>query len=1157
MPPMGALDLLIGGNSASMYPGTSLTMPNMLNVSGAFPGMNGPSGMLAQLFMQPLLQGMLGPRYVPGQFSPRGNLYDFYQQQSQFNSMQKAIGAASEVDQNTYIKFAQGMSTMMGHRFTDDRARAARIMAHDIGAVTPLLSQMMPEMFDSLHGSRGSAQVMARSLYQGGRYMIDPVTGRQGLSADTVTSITDRARSMFWGPGSDPGQFNGLSAGRVGMLADELTRRGQLYPAMRREQMLTEIAREDVSRRMPGLKGADLDREIADTAGKLEKVGDDKVRNFQADRVLNRVKELSKVVGAVQDIFGELGRPDAPMNELLQGLQTLTQGGLQNLSGRQAEDMVRSFSNIARRTGVGLDNATALVAAGGQRAEQIGVNRILGANAAINSMAFGQAFGVNEGGITGFNRQSKEQMTAGAAKLMLGAAASGDANQLAAFLRMADTGMIKPKGELAAFASALREGQNEYSFGGVTKQTYMRPGEFISFMAKNGVNPNMLNMAIGQVGANQATINQYGLGNVSFDNQGVQFRQFMENSFRTTGTRLNINGKLMSEVSKFATSAMMDGMLTAEQRESPAALADVLRNKFKGRMTEEQIFQFSNMAVNNFDTMIRRNDKARGLYGNASSGMSFYSKQNRDTRRSIMIDNQVEGMIQSATAGLGRDNFTQRLADSILEAGPKTTMKDVLAKSLGAIPTDEVMAKLEEPMRNLQDAMAKVKATDNIKNPIERRKAAQARIEEVKSANTALQKMTKELNLDTGAAVSRKDITGIETLLKAGSGKGLLEMEEVTQALLNDDTSMEVLGPGGLKLGKSILSQKMAIEKAAAASGLAVDDFLKTKEGGKMLGNFQKTVADIGARLASPSKKKIGIDERKDIAKYNALRTESPRVTMERIRRSAGLLSGSMDKSMAGLEANGSFAGLAGASLREASSSLESLRNSVAADLNINPKDLTPEMFANALKNGGKLKEEDQIHLLNITAGSGVVGTGLSRLLGKNVSNEDVLAAANDYRRSSDPGSSTARRFLKGLGVVGKAADGAANAAFGMSGQSLTNLQQSAYALQSLRAKWGGNDITDKQFSKLLEKGDVKDEEEKALYAQATRGKAKELSDAIGSQDQAKLTNVMKMIADQREPTKVEIAGTTKVVGTLKLVGVDNPNATADIEAEMSTTGQP
>lgn len=1156
MPPMGALDLLIGGNSASMYPGTSLTMPNMLNFGQSIPGMNGPGGMLAQLFMQPMLQNMLGPRHLPGQFSPRGNLYDLYQQQNQFMSMQRAIGAASEVDQATYVKFAQGMSTMMGHRFTDDRARAARMMASDLGAVTPLISQMMPEMFDSLHGSRGSAQVMARSLYQGGRYMIDPVTGRQGLSAETVTAITDRTRSMFWGPGSDPNQFNGLSAGRVGMLTDELARRGQLYPAMRREQMMREIATQDVSRRLPGLKGADLDREIGDTMTKLEKVGDDKIRNFQGDRVLNRVKELSKVVSAVQDIFGELGRPDAPMNELLQGLQGITQGGLQNLSGRQAEDMVRSFSNMARRTAVGLDNATAMVAAGGQRASEMGVNRMLGATAAVQAMAFGQAYGVNEGGITGFNRKSKEEMTAGATRLMLGAAASGDANQLAAFLRMADSGAIKPRGELAAMAAALREGQNEYTFNGVTKQTYMRPGEFTQFMARNGVDPKLLSMYVSQVGANQAAVHQYNLGQVSFNNQAVQFEQLSRDSYRNTLSQLGVgNAALLDQVSQFAASTKL-GPMTAEERNNPEAMANALRKKFKGRLTEQQIINFSQMADPNLDTMMRRNPRVYGTIGGASSAQSYYSRQNRETYAAIMADNQVEGMYQSAMSGLNRHGVTQRIADSILEAGPNTGFKDMMANILGYVPTDDVLAAMQKPMDAVKAAAAKFREVDKIKAPQERLKAARARAAELQTAISGLKDAAQKNNLDTGAAVTQKDIAGVKAALAKGSGSGLLDMEELTQAMLNDDRTMEVLGPGGLKMGRNILSQKMAILKAASAAGLTVDDFLKTDEGGKMLNNFQKSVTEIGTRLANPSKEKIGIDERKELAKYNALRTESSKTTLERIRKSAGMAPGSMDKALAGLEANGAFAGLSGASLREASASLETLRNKVAADMKIDPKDLTPEMFAKALQNGGKLSDEDRVHLLNITAGSGVIGTGLSRLISKDVTKDDVIAAGNDYRRSNDPGSVAARRFLRGLGVAGGAADKAAGSAFGMTGQSLTNLSQSADALQALRAKWGGEKITNEDFSKRLAKGEAADETEKALIAQATRGKGKELSEAIGSNDQTKLDRVMKMIAEQRDPQKVEIAG-GKITGTLKIIGMDNPNATADIEADMSTTGQP
>lgn len=1151
MPPMGALDLLIGGNSASMYPGASLTLPNMLNMGNVIPGMNGAGGMMTQMFMQPLLQNMLGPRYAPGQFSPQGNLYDFYQQQQQFQSMQRAIKSAGEVDQGTYMKYAQGMSALMGHRFTDDRARSARIMAQDISAVTPMLAQMMPEVLDRLHGSRGSAQVMAQSLFAGGRYMIDPITGRQGMSSDSVTAITDRARGMFWGPGSDPNQFNGMSAGRVGMMVDELARRGQLYPAMRREQMVKEIATNEVTRKNPGLKGPAFDREIADTMDKLEKVGGDQIRNFQADKVLGRVKELSKVVGAMQDIFGALGRPDAPMSELLSGLQTLTQGGLQNLSGRQAEDMVRSFSNMARRTGVGLDNATALVAAGGQRAEQFGINRIFGANAAIGGMAFGQAFGAAEGGLVGFNRPSKEQITALTTRLMTGAAASGDANQLGAVMRLVDTGLVKPKGELAAMVNALKEGQNEYTFNGVTKGTYMRPGEFTSFMAKQGVDPRLLGMAISQTTANQASINEHGLMDISFKNQGVQFRDLTRDAYRNLAVQAKITDrKLLDEVSRSATDFVLNE--DAVKGEDPNALAAMLKKKFKGRVSDGQLDVIAQMGNAAVDSTIQRSDKLRGLFGSGSAARGVYRKPNQEAYDAIRADNRVEGMFQSALAGLGRDNVTQRIADSILEAGPKTSFKDIVAKVIGFEPSEEVSKAMNAPMQALKDAMTKYKEVDKIKNPQERMKAANARLKEVQSAVAGLQASTKKHNLDSGAVVSLKDIGGVLGQLDAGSGKGLLEMEELTQSMLHDDRTMEVLGPGGLKLGRSLLNQKMAIEKAASAAGMTVDDFMKTDVGGKMLHNFQKSVGEVRTRLANPSNKPIGIEERKEIAKYNSLRTESPTATMERIRKDAGLAPGTFSKSMAGLEAGGAFAGLAGASLREASASLSAMKIKVASDLKIDPKDLTPEMFAEALKKGGNLTDEDRAHLMNATAGTGVVGRGLTALLHKDVTGDMISSATNDYRRASDPGAVAARRFARGLGIDPNKSEKMSGIGFGMNGQSLNNVMQSADALQMLRVKWGGEKLSNEDFAKRLAKGDTKDEEEKSLYALATRGKGKELSEAVGTGDATKLANVMKMIGDQRETQKVEVTG-GKLTGTMRIIGMDNPQASAEIEADLTT----
>jgi hypothetical protein len=47
-------------------------------------------------------------------------------------------------------------------------------------------------------------------------------------------------------------------------------------------------------------------------------------RSVDASRITDSLKRYSKAVAAIRDVFGDNGRPDAPMNELLSALDGLT-----------------------------------------------------------------------------------------------------------------------------------------------------------------------------------------------------------------------------------------------------------------------------------------------------------------------------------------------------------------------------------------------------------------------------------------------------------------------------------------------------------------------------------------------------------------------------------------------------------------------------------------------------------------------------------------------------------------------------------------------------------------------------------------------------------------------------------------------------------------
>ena len=82
------------------------------------------------------------------------------------------------------------------------------------------------------------------------------------------------------------------------------------------------------------------------------------LRQFDANKIGNRLKNMSGAVAAMREIFGDMGKPNAPMSQLIEGLNALTQGGLATMNPAELERTVRTTQVIARTSGMGMQALT-------------------------------------------------------------------------------------------------------------------------------------------------------------------------------------------------------------------------------------------------------------------------------------------------------------------------------------------------------------------------------------------------------------------------------------------------------------------------------------------------------------------------------------------------------------------------------------------------------------------------------------------------------------------------------------------------------------------------------------------------------------------------------------------------------------------------------
>ena len=364
--PFGARTPLFQGTVPAVYP--PFQVPGLDQLLG-------PSlANLAPSLVLPYLQPRADQRGLFfGGSQPFVNLFDQAQgyefQQLQTRVQQYGAG----LDQSSLNRTFRGLAQITGTPFGLEQARAADRFSGLISGVTPLLAPIAPDLVEQFYGPQGSAAVLAQNLALQSRYRPDLATGRYGLSPDTVEGLVKQITDGFR---AQPDRFSGVTLGEAGVLYGELNRRGLLTTP------------EDLAaRNTPG-----LDRLADDDRARV-------VRLVDANRVKDRLGDYSQAIRAVREIFGDSGRQDAPLPELIQALDQLTQGTFGQVDPTRLQGIVRNIRNLSQISGLGIEGFNRLSEFAGGRARQQGLSGEVALQSAIGAGDFAAAV-LNSGQLT-------------------------------------------------------------------------------------------------------------------------------------------------------------------------------------------------------------------------------------------------------------------------------------------------------------------------------------------------------------------------------------------------------------------------------------------------------------------------------------------------------------------------------------------------------------------------------------------------------------------------------------------------------------------------------------------------------------------------------------------------------------------------------------
>jgi hypothetical protein len=505
-----------------------------------------------------------------------------------------------------------------------------------------------------------------------------------------------------------------------------------------------------------------------------------------------------------------MGRPNAPMVELINGLQSLTQGGLSFMTPQQLEKSVRDTYSIAKYTGLGLEGMMGFAGTASQILDRIGLPRELAPQIAQSSALYAFAYGQTARPLA-FGGLDKEQASQADIILRANAAKSQLAVNYAAFTRFSDelvrqgpwwitakTGFI-PGSEAEAIAQAIKAGSETYTFNGKEQRLPTQATQTIEILKRGGVSGEDAAQAVFSPAGSITVADQiekYRIQDLVRERQGDVDLPRLYGSSLTGSLLSSLKGANLTPAQRRAlgrgeigtafieeASALLESQPNLFDRgreaERNQAIAARIQKRFAGQLGGVSLADLSNAtgrAISDANIVNVLNPKARG-YRSFVNALQLnrrnIARTSARTRKAV----QALSDLQKTFSGVGVEGVLARAADYLRDVGPdggKT--KEAIARILGGIPIKQI----SEPLQKFVEGGGAAGAIDTIKllwpalsAIVEATKQAQPATPAVQSAPSALPAGAQQSKAKSDTKEERI-VTGILTI--EGLDRAILQM---------------------------------------------------------------------------------------------------------------------------------------------------------------------------------------------------------------------------------------------------------------------------------------------------------------------------------------------------------------------------------------------
>ena len=763
--PWGETSGYLGQGASPLPPSAASQQYQPFYGTEGFPSFGGGvMGTMAQIAMGMGAQGIMASLNMTPMGLTDRNMYDRFQQKRLTGAHDEMLRGLAGQDQKSMMATVQGLANLSGEQWGTEQQKTASAATGALSAAMPMASMIAPDFVDSLMGKRGSAVGMGQGMFRGNQMRADSVTGQDMLAGGGKKSgqIASSVFNELYG-GSRYKDREGMGATSMGQMYAELQSRGMMSAPVTVSELAETQHGSDAIRKglaQQGLKAGSSPAELQNALRGLDPKQMESLSNntevaaeldkFDSKKIANTLKKYQGAVVAMKDIFGEAGRPDAPMGELIEALNKMSGGTVSQVDPATVEHMVRTTANLAKSAGVGPEGALMAVNESSQMAQAMGVNKAFAGQAAQQGLAMQGAYQREGlGAVQAWGLGNIDEIRRGSEQMNLRAANSTAAMQVGTALRMQTEMWLNEK----TMFNKGPEGDKAKEYFEQMKQGHIQnlsSSEFTGMMVSGvkGMSEDRVARMLTQTEGNQEAVFKAG---ATKDIQRAQRDEFMAYAKEATAFTANgaIYGAMMPdektlqkmapadrqkldaqriEMTKGISGAAVDalGNMKASQRSDPRRRTEIMARaieeqmagklnaetgkveggsdagrKILSGMSREEKNVFLQSQASDIYREMEQDEVIQGNFGSLQNYLTQNDKGAQKRMQQLTTKAGIDARVQKAMGGLGKGGLVRRAIDAIQTAQPGDDIRQVLGKAVGGIEG-----------RDLADALVDAKTKD-------------------------------------------------------------------------------------------------------------------------------------------------------------------------------------------------------------------------------------------------------------------------------------------------------------------------------------------------------------------------------------------------------------------------------------------------------------